>query len=279
MGRKPKSLKELELSGALKARPARYAKRIADEKASATVEQNANIAPAPAKLTPLGSAPKWLSVDEKAIWKELSKTYPNLSFSDRFHLEIAVKLTHKLRTAEGGLKGQEYSQLLSILDRFAPKDNPAPVRSIKNDSTDSEPVTLIKSDNSSEPLEDTRTPEEIAWDEFVAEGEEMERRDKLTAAECRRREQTTPPDHLTETEKKHWARYHEVRLDLFPDEKAAWDKTCEENRLWREAHPDLTTKPKVEEKVEYNLAPPPRPEPFEMDPARKREQMERKWSM
>jgi phage terminase small subunit len=170
MGRKPKSLAELELSGALAARPGRYKERIAAAKAPV-----AQYAKNPATPLPLGSAPKWLSTDEKAIWKELAKTYPNLTFSDRFHLEIACKLTNKMRTAEGGLKGQELTQLIGILDGFKPEDNPAPDRSIKTDSTVSAPQV---------PIVDTRTPAQIeyedAWEELFRQHEEdMEQNRKL----------------------------------------------------------------------------------------------------
>ena len=278
MGRKPKSLAELELSGALKARPARYKGRLEAAKAPAIPEQKTIIAPAPNKPAPLGSAPKHLSADEKAIWKELTKTYPNLIFSDRFHLEIATKLTHKLRTAEGGLKGQEYSQLLGILDRFAPE-----LGFVKNDKADPEPIPVTPV---AAPDVD-RTPEEEAWDEF----DELfgDKTEKPIRAEMARREQTNPPDHLTETEKKYWAGYLAVKRDLFPDEYTDTDRQCQRHIEWRDNQIALGLSTeyvdpkfrKVEpEKVEYNLLPPaPRPEPFEMDPARKREQMERKWSM
>lgn len=117
MSRKTKSLEELALSGALAARPGRYKSRI-----TAATGHNAKI---PAESLPLGSAPTWFDSDHKKVWRELARSYPNLTHKDRTFLEIAVKLSYRMRTAT--LKSQETTQLLSILARFDGQSVDAPV--------------------------------------------------------------------------------------------------------------------------------------------------------
>jgi hypothetical protein len=67
---------------------------------------------------PIGNAPAWFTVPEKALWKELISNAPDnaLCAADRVMLEIVVKLTIKLRandikTAEINLLSANLSKL------------------------------------------------------------------------------------------------------------------------------------------------------------------------
>jgi hypothetical protein len=69
---------------------------------------------------PLGSPPKYLTADEKKIWKELAKEIlPGVAFqSDRTAFELLVRLTHKMRTNQM-TKTSDMTTLISICSRFA----------------------------------------------------------------------------------------------------------------------------------------------------------------
>jgi hypothetical protein len=70
---------------------------------------------------PLGGPPKWLSKEEKAVWKDLAKQMlPGVVFfSDRGAFELLVRLTHKLRTQFATMKGVEMGQFIALCSRFA----------------------------------------------------------------------------------------------------------------------------------------------------------------
>lgn len=255
-------MEELRLSGALDARPGRYKDRIEAGKAAQSTKANPVAQYAKASI---GRPPAHLTTDEKKVWNEIVKQSPALTQSDRLLLEVATKLLCKMRT--DGLKSAENTKLINLLEGFkGTVASPQPI-----------PVT------NAEPAEDTRAEAEKSWDEFVAEDEEYHRRQKLIAAECQRREQTEPPDCLTEIEKKYWARAYEVEADLFPDVREQRRKMHEQNNAFidkmRSEGRWTDTKPKVEEKVEYTPIDRPPPEPFIEDPAKKQERMLRRWSM
>ena len=99
--RKPTSL--LRVSGALAHDPLRHANRTHEPKPSG----------------PLGSAPKHLSREQRAIWKELALTAaPDvLTRSDRWTVELLVTLMGKLRA--GTISTGETSQLTILLGKLA----------------------------------------------------------------------------------------------------------------------------------------------------------------
>lgn len=69
----------------------------------------------------LGSAPKWLSKEEKRVWKELVKqAAPGvLMSSDRSAFELLVRLTCKMRTEFAAMTGAQMGQFISLCSRFA----------------------------------------------------------------------------------------------------------------------------------------------------------------
>lgn len=101
-GAKRKTTAELALSGALDAKPGRYADRKNEIKPS----------------VPLGTPPRHFTPEQKAIWKEVTKQLPPevLFGSDRLLLEMTVKLTEKLR--DGRIKAMEQHLLLSCLQQM-----------------------------------------------------------------------------------------------------------------------------------------------------------------
>jgi len=68
----------------------------------------------------LGTPPKYLSADEKKIWKEVAKRIPpGVAFeSDRDAFELMVRLTTKLRKGELE-KVSHMTTLISLWSRFA----------------------------------------------------------------------------------------------------------------------------------------------------------------
>lgn len=98
--RKPTAM--LELNGAFKEHPARKAAR-ANE---------------PKPTEPLGSAPSYMTKEQKKLWKELAgMVVPGvLTKSDRISVELAVHLTEKLRNLS--IKPQEVSILTTLLGKL-----------------------------------------------------------------------------------------------------------------------------------------------------------------
>ena len=74
----------------------------------------------------LGTAPAWMKLEQKKIWKQLAKTATGqLGAGDRTLFEIAVTLKSKLETHT--ITPAEVSQLISALNKlgFIPVDRPA----------------------------------------------------------------------------------------------------------------------------------------------------------
>ena len=74
----------------------------------------------------LGTAPAWMKLEQKKIWKQLAKTATaQLGANDRTLFEIAVTLKSKLETHT--ITPAEVSQLISALNKlgFIPVDRPA----------------------------------------------------------------------------------------------------------------------------------------------------------
>lgn len=98
-----KALAELEASGATKVNPGRYADRKNTPKPTA----------------PIGTAPKHLSPEQKAAWKEVIKFAPNgvLSGADRALLEITV---HQLVEFRAGrlIRASEIGTLITCLSKL-----------------------------------------------------------------------------------------------------------------------------------------------------------------
>jgi hypothetical protein len=85
----------------------------------------------------LGNAPKWMTKEEKKIWKTLSKTAPSqLGANDRTLMEICVTLKAKLEKHEIG--PGDFSTLISCLTKlgFIPVDRPPVERSKEADPLD-----------------------------------------------------------------------------------------------------------------------------------------------
>jgi phage terminase small subunit len=103
MGRLPKPTAVLDASGAFINHPDR--KRPNEPQAD----------------RPLGSPPKYLSPEEKKIWKEISaKLLPGVAFeSDREAFEMLVRLTHKMRTNFAAMMASDRAQLINLYARFA----------------------------------------------------------------------------------------------------------------------------------------------------------------
>jgi phage terminase small subunit len=97
-----KTTAELALTGALDAKPGRYANRHSD----------------PQPTEPLGKPPRHFTKDQRAIWKEISgQVAPDVLFaSDRITLELICRLVEKLRA--GTIKGMEQHLLLSSLQQL-----------------------------------------------------------------------------------------------------------------------------------------------------------------
>lgn len=97
-----KSTAELALTGALDAKPGRYANRRSE--ASPT--------------EPLGAPPDHLSDQQKAIWHEVANQCPPgvLYSSDRIVMELICRLVEKLRS--GSIKAMEQSLLLTSLQQL-----------------------------------------------------------------------------------------------------------------------------------------------------------------
>lgn len=74
----------------------------------------------PKAVKPLGGPPKYLSDDEKKIWKEISKRLaPGVaSASDRDAFELMTRLTRKMRSGEE-MKSADRALLLSLWSKFA----------------------------------------------------------------------------------------------------------------------------------------------------------------
>jgi phage terminase small subunit len=69
---------------------------------------------------PLGKPPKWLTKDEKKVWKELAKqALPGVIFeSDRLQFALMVRLATKLYKNEQ-LKSSEMSLMITLGSKFA----------------------------------------------------------------------------------------------------------------------------------------------------------------
>jgi phage terminase small subunit len=74
----------------------------------------------PVSDKPLGSAPKWLSKEEKKVWKELAKqALPGVVLeSDRMLFALMVRLANKLYTNQEMRVG-EMSTLITLGSKFA----------------------------------------------------------------------------------------------------------------------------------------------------------------
>jgi hypothetical protein len=74
----------------------------------------------PTSTRPLGSPPKYLSKEQKKIWKETAKRLPPgvALESDRDAFEMMVRLTHSLRSGLP-MMAAERSTLISLWSRFA----------------------------------------------------------------------------------------------------------------------------------------------------------------
>lgn len=70
---------------------------------------------------PLGTPPKYLSKEEKKIWKEIAKRLlPGVGLeSDRDAFELMVKLTYRMRTNDPNMLGADRNLLVSLWSRFA----------------------------------------------------------------------------------------------------------------------------------------------------------------
>jgi hypothetical protein len=97
-----KTTAELMLTGALDAKPGRYAGRLNE------------LAP----TEPLGKPPKHLTKEQRGIWKELeSQVAPGVLFaSDRITLELICRLIEKLRA--GTIRALEQNLLLASLQQL-----------------------------------------------------------------------------------------------------------------------------------------------------------------
>jgi phage terminase small subunit len=75
----------------------------------------------PKASKPLGKAPKYLSDEEKQIWKEIAKRLaPGVAMeSDRDAFELMVRLTHMMRTNDILMKSADRTTLISLWSRFA----------------------------------------------------------------------------------------------------------------------------------------------------------------
>ncbi|RSL15569.1 hypothetical protein EDE15_1060 [Edaphobacter aggregans] len=147
-----KTIQELMLSGTYQQNKGRYKARIEAEMAA----QAAQSAKPPTAA--IGRAPAHLTADEKKVWAEIVKQSPALSHSDRLLVEVAVKLTVKLRT--DGLKSAEMTKLISLLEAF------------KGGVADG--INTPASSPNPKPDSDTRTEEEKRWDEFEQEMRELD---------------------------------------------------------------------------------------------------------
>jgi phage terminase small subunit len=74
----------------------------------------------PKTTKPLGPAPKWLSPEEKIVWKDLAKqALPGvLMFSDRNMFELLVHMTAKFRAREH-MTTSDLALMLHISSHFA----------------------------------------------------------------------------------------------------------------------------------------------------------------
>jgi phage terminase small subunit len=97
-----KTTAELALSGALDAKPGRYAGRRSE----------------PTPMEPLGTPPDHLNTIQKAIWHEIADLCPPdvLFGSDRIVLEMVCRLIEKLRA--GTIKALEQNLLLTSLQQL-----------------------------------------------------------------------------------------------------------------------------------------------------------------
>jgi phage terminase small subunit len=97
-----KTTAELALTGAIDAKPGRYAGRRSE----------------PKPTQPLGNVPAHLTEAQKDIWREVANLCPPdvLFGSDRIVLELISRLIEKLRT--GTIKGNEQYLLLSSLQQL-----------------------------------------------------------------------------------------------------------------------------------------------------------------
>jgi hypothetical protein len=235
-----KSIAELMASGTYQRNKGRYESRLEAEKAAQAAKPPS---------APIGRPPAHLTVDEKKVWIEIVKQSPALNQTHRLLLEVAVRLTIKLR--KDGLKSAEMTKLISLLESF------------KGAVADSVNVPAVNT----APVEDTRSQYEKDWEEFAADVEEGNWREQTIRAEMEAAGRT----------------YWEILQDLFPDEAAVNKKHVDDVFKWideRRAKGLWTdNRQKQEEKVEY--IPPPREprEPIVEDPDRKRELMLRRWSM
>jgi len=122
MGLRPKTAAEHKLNGTYRADRAHT---YADAKPTSPQ-------PAPASVAPLGRA-SHLSVEERKVWKELSKPRPWLTAADRANLEQAVVLTIRDRQARQPKSKIKFtsrerdalSQYLSRIDRGVAPSAPA----------------------------------------------------------------------------------------------------------------------------------------------------------
>jgi hypothetical protein len=69
---------------------------------------------------PLGSPPKWMSTDEKKVWKELAKqALPGVVFeSDRLMFSVLVSLAAKFY-AGASMMASETAQMIQLSGKFA----------------------------------------------------------------------------------------------------------------------------------------------------------------
>lgn len=82
MPRNRKTITELKLNGSLARNPGRYSDRLNE----------------PTPQLEVGTAPASLNDAEKAIWYELCNDVSWLAVTDRLALEMACRLTNKMRT-------------------------------------------------------------------------------------------------------------------------------------------------------------------------------------
>ena len=92
----------IALSGAAKAKPGRYASRTN-----------------PAQLPSIGYAPRYLTKEQRLIWRQLVRLAPSglLTIADTFAVEVAVRLLHRSRTPYI-MKASDVAVLTSLLGKL-----------------------------------------------------------------------------------------------------------------------------------------------------------------
>ena len=124
---------------------ARTPTAILDAKGGFITHKNRQRPNEPTVDRPIGSAPKWMSKDEKKVWKELAgQSCPGvLMVSDRLIFAVLVRLSAKFQSNQP-MMASETAQMITLSSKFAM--NPADRSKVSVEKPKSSSLSLFLAD-------------------------------------------------------------------------------------------------------------------------------------